>query len=310
MEPVVALAIDESVHAADATRYAAKLSLVIPQLQWVLLHVQPALSQYLKDEARLKPSARIALQNAARKNEARARETLEAAAQRMLDQGVEETRIRQRTFPRVTGVADDILAMGQAESYDAILVGRRGASYLREWVMGSVAANLIEHSRLIPIWVVDGRKASDKILLAADGSRSSLRALDHLAFIHSSRKNSEIHVLHIQPRFQNYCEISLEVDAQQSAETAFASEDKNCMQDFHRQALTVLEKNGIHPDRLRIETLSGSLSIPRAILQYARDNSFGTLVMGKRGTSKSRFAGSVSHSLLHKASQCALWVVP
>jgi hypothetical protein len=52
----------ESVHTADATRCGAKLSLAIPQLQWVLLHVQPALSQYLKEEARLKPSARIALQ--------------------------------------------------------------------------------------------------------------------------------------------------------------------------------------------------------------------------------------------------------
>lgn len=95
---------------------------------------------------------------------------------------------------------NDILVLSQAASYDAILVGRRGASYLREWVMGSVTAGLVEHSEVLPIWVVDGDVKTDNIVLAADGSQASLRALDHMIFMLSAKTDRKIHVVHVRPQ--------------------------------------------------------------------------------------------------------------
>ena len=51
--------------------------------------------------------------------------------------------------------------------YDAIVVGRRGLSRAQKTFMGSVSAKLTTHSRVIPVWVVDGDVRSMKILVAA-----------------------------------------------------------------------------------------------------------------------------------------------
>jgi nucleotide-binding universal stress UspA family protein len=310
MEKKVAVAIDPSVHAMEASHYAAQMAAENPGLRFVLLHVQPAISLYLTDEARRNHKARMALEKAIEQNQAKANEILDAASERMAAKGVEAGHIEKLTIQRNIGVADDILALSQAKDFDAILVGRRGASYLREWVMGSVTANLIEHSRVTPIWVVDGKVASPRVLLAADGSQCALRALDHMAFILSGHADPTIHVVHVQPRFQDYCEIKLPEETVQNAEAVFRQDDQNCMDDFYQQAQAVLDKNGVSPERLQLQSLEASLSVPRTVIQYARQNDFGTIVMGRRGRSNSLFTGSVSRSLLHKTSNLGLWVVP
>jgi nucleotide-binding universal stress UspA family protein len=310
MEKNVLLPIDNSRQTIETIQYAAQMAAVVSPVTFTLLHIQPALSQYLTEEAQRKRGALQALEKVMTENEKMAREILETAAMRMIGKGVDESRIKRMTLPRNTGVADDILALGAAKSYDAILVGRRGASYLRQWLMGSVTANLVEHSELIPIWVVDSTVPSSNILLAADGSQATLRALDHLAFMLSGNHAQAIKMLHIRPRIQDYCEIVLEEEMTQNAETVILNGDQQCMTDFNHQAITVLRKNGLNEDCVEMVTLEGKLSVTRSILNYARDNGFGTVVLGRRGQSNSAFFGSVSRGLLQRAEGMALWVVP
>jgi nucleotide-binding universal stress UspA family protein len=310
MEKKIVIPIDGSVHAMEAVDYASRMTEVIPRLRFVLLHIQPPLSQYLTEEARKKTKARLELETLIRKNEAKAREILEKTAQRMIRKNVDAAHIEQVTRPRQTGVADDILALGLAQAYDAILVGRRGASYLREWLMGSVTANLVENAKVTPVWVVDGNVRNTEIILAADGSQTSLRALDHLAYILSGRPDRKIHVLHARPRFQDFCEITLEEETVKNAEAVFFKDDQRCMRDFLQQAESVLEKNGFGRNQIELQTIEGNLSIAQSLMKYSRDNNFGTLVLGKRGQSRSLFTGSVSRGLLNKTNRAALWVVP
>ncbi|MGD9330388.1 MAG: universal stress protein [Desulfobacterales bacterium] len=310
MEKKILIAIDHSPQSMAAIRYAAHMAAVIGPVRFVLLNIQPALSQYLTDEAHRDQSARQALEKVMAKNDAQARDVLNVAFKQMIRNGVDEACLEQVTMPVSTGVADDILTLGTTKKYDAILVARRGASYLQKWFMGSVTANLIEHSALIPIWVVDGAVPSDKILLAADGSQSALRALDHLAFMLSSHPTQIIQCLHVQPRLQDYCEIDLENKATHDAETVLLDDDQHCMENFHQQALAVLAKNGLDKNGLQLTSLDGKLSVARSILRFALDHEYGTVVMGRRGRSKSMFTGSVSRSLLQKAEGMALWMVP
>jgi nucleotide-binding universal stress UspA family protein len=176
--------------------------------------------------------------------------------------------------------------------------------------MGSVTANLVEHTDPIPVWVVDGTVASDKILLAVDGSSSALRALDHATFMLSGHPTADLQILHVRPRFQDYCEIELVGEAARDAETVLNSDDQHCMTDFREKAMTVMEKNGFSGSRLHWETIDGKLSVAHAILNYSAQKGYGTIVMGRHGRSKSRFTGSVSRRLLHKAEETAFWVVP
>jgi len=310
MEKRILLAVDGSINSMEAVHYAAQMKDTISDVRYALMVIQPVLSQYLLEEAQIKPQARAALEKAIKANKAKAVEILTQVAERMILRGVDENRIEQLTKARDTGVAADLLVTGEAKPYDAILVGRRGASYLREWVLGSVTANLVEHSKQIPIWVVDGAAKSSDVLLAADGSRASLRALDHMAFMLAAQENRLLNVLHVRPRFQDYCEIDLEAAFAKDAHEAILDKDRQCMDDFNDQALAILEKYNIDANRFKVSHLDGRLSISRSVIQYAGDHHIGTIVIGRRGTNKNPFTGSVSRSILNKAKDIALWVVP
>jgi nucleotide-binding universal stress UspA family protein len=310
MERKILVAVDDSLQAMEAVDYVTLMDRSITSACFTLFHVQPALSQYLTEEARHKERARQVLEKTMAENDAKAREILNSAAQRMIRKGIEPERIEKVTMPMNIGVANDILATGKAKYYDAIVVARRGVSSLQKWFMGSVTANLVEHTDLIPVWVVDGTVISEKILLAVDGSSSALRALDHATFMLAGHPTADLEILHVRPRLQDYCDIERTNETARDAEKFLISEDQNCMNDFRGQAMAIIEKNGFPVDHLHWETIDGKLSVARAILNHTARNGYGTVVMGRRGRSKSMFTGSVSRRLLHKAEEAALWLVP
>ena len=250
MEKKILVAIDHSLQAMQAIDYAALMDRVIVPSHFVLYNVQPVLSQYLTEEAQRKQKARKVLEKTMAANEAKAREILESAAQRMVRKGVDAKRIETVTRPMDMGVANDILAVAKAQSYDAIVVARRGVSSVKTWFMGSVTANLVEHADLTPIVVVDGAICSDKVLLVVDGSSSALRALDHVTFMLSGHPTKTLQVLHVRPRLQDYCEIDLTAETAQDAEEILLNDDQHCMDDFHAQAQAVMKKNTFSGNRL------------------------------------------------------------
>ena len=310
MEKHILVAIDNSRGSIEVINYASQLKKAVAPITFTLFHVQPAISTYLTDDAKHKPSARRALEKVVSENEKTSNELLKTAAQRLISQGVEESAIRRMTLPRSKGIADDILAYASAKMLDAILVGRRGTSYLKKWLVGSVTANLVEHSQVIPIWVVDGQVQSSDYLLAVDGSASALRALDHLSFMLSGQPNTTIKLIHIRPILKDYCEIKLDEDDTKAAQSILRDDDQHCMDDFHGQALAVLEKNGLDASNMKLDTVEGSLSIAKAILRYARENGIGTIITGRRGKGHSSFMGSISRGVFQRAENMAFWIVP
>jgi len=310
MQKKIAIAVDQSLQSAQAVRYAARMAAAIPELHCVLMHIQPAISQYLLDEAQKSHQARRELDGTLRKNRATAEILLEKCRQQLQQSGVPAEYITTRTQPRHAGVADDILTLSQTLSYDAILVGRRGVSGLQKLIMGSVTARLIDNSQLLPIWMVDGEPTSSKILLAADGSAGALRALDHLGFMRSGAKDGSIHIIHVQPARQDFCKIEPPADPASPGQAVLSNSDGRCMADFHAQACTVLKQYGIAADRVDLQTIQKRSDVARGILEAVRQGDFGTVVIGRRGAGKGRFFGSVSRQVLQKAGNQAVWLVP
>ena len=233
MEKHILVSVDDTAQSKEVLRYAASMRSQIEPVRFSLVNVQPAISTYITEEAQRKPSARSALDKIMKENDAASRNVLEAAAQRLVDLGVDQERIETRAYPRNQAVADDLLSIGSAKTVDAILVGRRGNSVLHRWFTGSVTANLIERSEVIPIWLVDGNATSNNILLAADGSASALRALDHLAFMLSDNPEQRIRLFHVQPRFGDYCKLEATDEAAQAGAALVDAGDRGCMDDFH-----------------------------------------------------------------------------
>jgi len=86
-------------------------------------------------------------------------------------------------WPRAKGVvmrgdpAGQIIARAKREKADLIIVGSRGRSAIRGFLLGSVSHAVAAHAPCSVLVVKAGRPRAAKWLLAADGSRSSEAAL-------------------------------------------------------------------------------------------------------------------------------------
>jgi nucleotide-binding universal stress UspA family protein len=305
MQKKILVAVDGSIHTKQAIRYAARLSSMVEDITYELIHIQPAVSQYLKedaDQSRLKAvMARQATQ---------ARQLLEEYKDQMLRRDVTESRIILTTLPRQRGVAEDVLNFGQNGRYDAVLIGRRGASYLTELMLGSVTANLIAHTQVIPIWMVDGDVASDKILVAVDGSEGSLRAVDHLSFILAGQTDVQLQFVHVEPRLGDYCDIDLNDPAAADTTEVSLNENRRCIDRFYAQARAIMQEAGFSEKQLDIKVVKSMMRTGKAVVDEARNGDYGTVVIGRHGQGRTVFGGSVARYVINKATERALWIVP
>ena len=310
MEKKVLIAVDDSRHSDNAIRYAANLYGTVAQLTYVIITIEPTISQYPLDEARTKPSARAALNRLMRKSHAAAQELMEKDKSLMVSLGVAETDIQTISLPRKFGVAKDILEYGTAVLYDAIIVGRRGISGLAETFIGSVSNNIVHNSQLLPVWLIDEKGPSPSVMVAVDGSQSSLRAVDHLAFVFGGNADITISFFHVAPRLSDFCPIDFSESETSALEAVIQEGDKACIDRFYAHALKKFKDVGIAEQQIHINVHEGGFKVGKAILNAYRQGQFGTLVVGRRGMDKKFFSGSVSRYLVNQFAGGALWVVP
>jgi nucleotide-binding universal stress UspA family protein len=310
MEKKILIGVDDSRHTENALRYAFSLHETVNDLKYLLFHVQPTISQYLLDEAKRKPSAYADLKKLMGKSDQVAQSLLDKCKARMVSLGIAENDIQLMTLPRKFGVAKDILEYSTAMLYDAILLGRRGLSGLAEIFIGSVSANIVENSPLIPVWLVDEKGPSQEMMVAVDGSESSLRAVDHLAFMLAENTNVKLSFFHVAPRLTDFCPIDFSDKDLAELEAIIRRGDNACIDRFFAHARKKLEDAGIRDSQIKINVKEGGFRVGKAVLDAYRQGKYGTLVIGRRGMDKKFFTGSVSRYLINQFSDGSLWVVP
>lgn len=310
MQKKILLAVDGSTPSRLAVEYAGRMSGFIQELGAVLFHVQPPISQFLREEARSSSRAQAELNKVAARNAEAAGRLLAQYREILIRAGMAEAAVERVTQPRSQGLAKDILDYAQKGLFDAILVGRRGISAVQQMFMGSVSAHLIENSPLIPVWLVDGDVRSTRVMAAVDGSESALRAVDHLAFMLSGNPEARVCFFHVAPRLKDYCEVDFDPEQGRSLETLLAQGDRRCMNDFFPAALAKLREAGFRDEQVETRTVETLLSVGETILAAAREGGFGAIVMGRRGINKSFFGGKVSYTVSQKLADAALWLVP
>jgi nucleotide-binding universal stress UspA family protein len=309
MEKKILLAVDDTVHTICAMRYAVRMASEVTKLWFTLFYVQPTISQYLLEEAEKDIEAKEKLKTRMRKNHENAHGILEKLKNQMARMGIQEDHIDTHTQPKVLGLAKDIMDRAQQGLYDAIVVGRRGLSKVQKALMGSVTATLIEHASFIPVWVVDGEVTSSKIMLAVDGSESSLRAADHLSFMIGENPNVTLTLYHVRPSVGEICTIDFG-DKGSAEEDLMPQGAKGCIDRFYARAVQIFKNAGIDEKRIEIKTSRPLVNIGKSIVNEAKKGNYGTVVIGRRGQSQSFFMGSVSRSVIDATRSCALWIVP
>jgi nucleotide-binding universal stress UspA family protein len=308
MEKKILLVVDGSIHSTHAVTYAVRISSVVKELNYTLFHVQPTLSQYLLDEAEKDLNAKAELKKVVRKNAEHAHQVLDQHKDRMVRMGIAENRIETVTQKKVMGISKDILDRGSRGLYDAILVGRRGLSRLQKTFMGSTTSELVEHSRLIPVWVVDGDVESMKMMMAVDGSEASLRAVDHLSFMLGGNEEITVTLFHVTPMLRSYCPIDFD-EKESDAGKILVRGASRCVDRFFSHARQKFTEAGIRDDQVELKVVKRTMDVGKAIVDQIREEDYGTVIVGRRGADEAFFMGSVSRYVLDRTHGRALWVV-
>jgi nucleotide-binding universal stress UspA family protein len=260
------------------------------------------------DEAETDHKARNDLKNIIRKNHEYANGILEKHKARMVGMGIEEKRIEIFTQQKMMGICKDILDCAQQGLYDAILVGRRGLSRVQKTFMGSTTAKLVEHSRVIPVWVVDGDVTSMKVMLAVDGSEASRRAVDHLSFMVGGNEKIHVTLFHVMPKLSDYCAVNFD-EKENDVGKIIDRGAKRCIDHIYAYAQQRFKEAGIQDNQIELKVKKRAVNVGKAVLDYTRKQNFGTVVIGRRGIDHAFFMGSVSRYVLDKISNRSLWVV-
>jgi len=306
----VLVAVDGSKQAYDTARYAAQM-LAGCGARIVLYHVRMTIDEAFYDIG-INPAGRqqMAGIRAWEHEQTKAADELLAKARHIMEKaGLAGERITVRAEPRKIGIARDIVKESH-NGYDAVVIGRKGHHLIKGLVLGSVANKLIERLRHVTLWMVGGNPSPDKLLVGLDTSEGAMRAVDHVVATRNGYDRRQIYLMHA---IRSWKTISPTILGQPDQErvAALLAEAETSIQTVFQEATRRLEKAGYKSNRIHTEIISGVESRAMAMIQYARQNEIGTLVMGRRGLSRVEdfIMGRVGHKIVNTVRNRAVWIV-
>jgi nucleotide-binding universal stress UspA family protein len=264
----------------------------------------PVGSDWMDEEDKL-----MLLSSTSRQKMLLAKKNLKMGIDSLKRQGFSDEQISGEVKFSTAGVANDLVHEARKGSYDALLVGRRGLGKIQAFFMGSITKSVLEKCFDIPIWVVDGKVESKKILVPVDGSYHVLRAVDHLGFILKDIADVEITLFHsdaiLQKKMDHPIEDFYAQWGKEWCDEHLTGEDAL----FHAPE-QVLVESGIGREKIKRVKDKFGLKPARDIYSYLRRHNYGTIVMGRRGADEATWLlGSISDQLLHTAENLSIWMV-
>ena len=79
---------------------------------------------------------------------------MKKAKEMLVEAGISESQISKKVVDGSRSAASDILEEARGEGYGTIVMGRRGLSGLKEFLMGSVSAKVLQNSTGMAVWIV------------------------------------------------------------------------------------------------------------------------------------------------------------
>jgi nucleotide-binding universal stress UspA family protein len=166
---------------------------------------------------------------------------------------------------------------------------------------------------------------SEKILVAVDGSETSLQAIRYVGDILRDSGGVEVtllHVLDIPPELLEHGgaedsskEHRLEESMENQRQEWMQTSQKRMEEEFFGPARKILKQKGVQEEAVHVRTkLATDMPHPdvaMAIIQEVAKGSYGTVVLGKRGKSMLRefVFGSVAFKVIHHVKNCTIWIV-
>jgi nucleotide-binding universal stress UspA family protein len=313
----ILVASDGSEHSLATVRYVSSI-LDQSRFEVVLFHVRTKFPESFIDHENKTPAYNyriVSVEAWEQKQVGAIRDSMEKAKEILLEAGFPEEAITLRIAERDIGIARDIAAESQ-NGYAALVVGRKGLSDFKDFMLGSVANNILGLVS-IPVWIVSGKYLPKKFLLCLNDSEGAMLALNHVAAVLGASKGCEVMLLHAVRSFRGFRNFVHEV---------FSSEgDKSEVERIEREldaaakllepsfdkARAALVSSGVDTGRIHQKIVSGASNAAQAIIDEAEKGEYDTIVVGRRGLSKVEqlIMGRVSNRIIHMASDRTVWVV-
>ncbi|MFH1216961.1 MAG: universal stress protein [Pseudomonadota bacterium] len=309
MERKILVAVEGSIYSHNAVLYLCQLFADMKDVHFDLLSLvscsgMTAATEWLEQDELL---------NALRPESRQKYRQAESVNRKYIDlfkhNGVDEKRVTSTVKATTAPVAAEIIHFARQGLYDALVIGRRGLSKIQELIMGSVSLQVLEKCTDVPVWIIDGAVDSHSFFVPVDGTPSSLKALDHLAFILKDHPRAEITLFNSQAFFTKNIEVDPQVCydhwGKEWCETHFQHPDSL----FHAPRQMLVDA-GFPPERIHDLQTSKGLYPSRQIVRQALMDNFGTIVMGRsEGLFKKEKYKGVTDRVVAMAVETAVWIV-
>ena len=310
----ILLATDGSRNALGAVHYVANLYKGASDVEVTVLNISPAIPPLYR-EAGHGAAVHRQFMEWKKKREEEAKAYFHDASKVFLEAGFKKTQVKTRYLHQAVGVARDIIREVDAGPFDACVVGKKGMGWFDSIFLGSITSKLLEVSENHPLWLVDGKGSkSRRVLIAMDETPHAVE-LARLAgrMLHGL---SAVHIL-----FYHYCSPFTETLPAEERKRMRDSEEEVVERERARMAQIVKEareailEEGLKPRSLnyqfQYEPSARSKKISRAILSKLKEGDYGTLLLGRKGTTRAREfrIGSVALRIITESQHCTVWVI-
>ncbi len=185
-------------------------------------------------------------------------------------------------------VAGEIIRTGEKGRYDLIVVGSRGVSGMRSWILGSVSKKVAKEAKGSVLIVKNKIDSLPKILLAYDGSSESKKALE-VAIELGKKFTGQVNPIAV---------VNIPLSPEGHVMTDIDRWEKE-MKNYVVDAVTALKAASVPGEG---EVLN-SVDVSRAICEEAAKRNYDLILAGNRGLGKFRalFLGSVASGIADNA---------
>ena len=311
----ILLTTDGSNFALSSAAYLTDLYKGASDLEVTVLNILPSVPPLYLEEPH-DPLIRKDYAVWKKKRAEEAKKYTEEAMKVLQRRGFKKSHIQAKHAPQIVGVARDIIREADAESHDACVMGKKGMGWFDDIFLGSITSKLLEISENHPVWLVSGNEwKSRKVLVAMDHTPKAVQLARYVGEMLRGLEGVQITLYHYCPPFaegpaQN------EEEKMKKIEKRMVERDKEEIDYFFDEAQKALEDLGYDKKTLDTRFEYGKSAATRrispAIVKEMLKGKYGTLVLGRKGSTQAREfrLGSVVLRTVRKVENCAVWVVP
>ena len=151
-----------------------------------------------------------------------------------------------------------------------------------------------------------------KLLLAIDGSKNSLTALDYVGRLFKNCPETTLVLFHVLPPIPPIYKEESSMDPMAQKHLAqWKEKQQEAIEGVLKKSKERLIKSGWPESQIQIRAQEKRIGIARDILFEAEKGIYDAVVIGRRGLSKvvELFLGSVSNKVIQGANELPVWVV-